>query len=70
MITSRLTSKSRTTIPRQVRIALGLAEGDEVAYQLDGNRVILRKAPSPMDAPFAVFGEWDSEADRQAYADL
>ena len=39
MITSRITSKAQTTIPRPVREALRLREGDAVAYAIDGERV-------------------------------
>lgn len=71
MIKSKLTTKSQTTIPQPVRAALRLVPGDEVTYQIEGSRVILRKAGSePADDPFATFSEWDSEADRSAYADL
>ena len=71
MITSRLTSKSQTTIPLPVRNALGLAPGDELAYAIDGDRVILSKAEAaPAEDPFAMFSEWSSEADRVGYADL
>lgn len=71
MIKSKLTTKSQTTIPKPVRFALDLKPGDEVAYRIEGERVILRKAESgPVDDPFATFSEWHSEADRDAYADL
>lgn len=71
MITSKLTSKAQTTIPRPVRNALRLVEGDEIAYIIDGDRVILTKASrEPADDPFATFAEWSSEADRRGYADL
>jgi antitoxin PrlF len=70
MITSKLTSKAQTTIPQAVRNALRLREGDELSYQIDGERVILAKGAPVTDDPFATFSEWDSEADRQAYADL
>lgn len=71
MITSKLTSKAQTTIPQPVRAALGLREGDEIAYSIEVGRVILTRAtPEPADDPFRVFSEWDSEADRRAYADL
>ncbi len=71
MITSRLTSKSQTTIPQPVRVALNLKDGDDLAYVIDGNRVILSKAnPAKNEDPFRSFEEWDSEADRRAYADL
>jgi antitoxin PrlF len=71
MITSKLTTKAQTTIPQSVRAALRLKEGDEIAYVIDDDRVIMTKAPgAPIDDPFATFGEWDSEADRRAYGKL
>ena len=71
MITSKLTSKAQTTIPQSVRAALHLREGDEIIYAIDGDRVIMTRAVrDQLDGPFATFGEWNSEADRKAYADL
>lgn len=72
MITSRLTSKAQTTIPQPVRAALGLREGDSVAYRIEEGRVILTRAqPARLrDDPFAAFTEWASDADEQAYRDL
>ena len=71
MITSRLTSKAQTTIPQSVRAALRLREGDQIAYVIEGDRVILSKSrPSEADDPFRTFEEWDSEADSRAYAEL
>ena len=71
MITSRLTSKAQTTIPQPIRAALHLKSGDEISYRIEGDTVILARASSEsVDAPFATFGEWGSEADRRAYADL
>lgn len=71
MIKSKLTSKAQTTIPLPVRDALRLGPGDELVYVIEGDRVVLGKAArEPSDDPFAAFGEWSSEADRQGYADL
>ncbi|MBI1775784.1 MAG: type II toxin-antitoxin system PrlF family antitoxin [Proteobacteria bacterium] len=71
MITSKITSKAQTTIPQPVRAALRVKPGDEIAYAIDGNRVILTKAaPSQADDPFATFNEWASENDRRAYGKL
>lgn len=69
MITSRLTSKGQTTIPRSVRQALNLGERDSLEFELRDGYVILRKARHSED-PFATFEEWASEADQRAYADL
>ena len=71
MITSRLTSKAQTTIPQPVRSALHLHPGDELAYVIEKDRIILKRVEKDMsDNPFATFAEWDSPADRKAYADL
>jgi len=71
MIKSKLTSKAQTTIPRPVRTALHLAAGDELAYRIEGDHVIVTKADRGVaDDPFAAFDEWSSEADRAAYASL
>jgi antitoxin PrlF len=72
VITSRLTSKAQTTIPQAVRSALRLRPGDALAYVIEGDRVILRRAAAAASAddPFATFAEWDGEADSTAYAGL
>lgn len=71
MIVSRITSKAQTTIPQPVRKALALGPGDELAYQIEGDRVILTKAEGlAIPDPFATFDEWNSEADRRGYADF
>jgi antitoxin PrlF len=58
MIRSKLTTKAQTTISRPVRDALRLKAGDEIAYQIDGDRVILTRARSgDVDDPFATFGK-------------
>jgi hypothetical protein len=45
--------------------------GDEIAYRIEGDHVILTKAKrEPVDDLFAPFHEWSSEADRRAYGDL
>ncbi|MCW2273201.1 AbrB/MazE/SpoVT family DNA-binding domain-containing protein [Rhodoblastus acidophilus] len=71
MITSKLTAKAQTTIPQAVRNALGLREGDELAYAIEDGRVILTKARvETAEDPFGAFHEWDGDADRKAYAKL
>lgn len=71
MITSKLTSKAQTTIPQSVRAALRLKAGDELAYEIKDNLVVLTKARAgPADNPFAAFDEWGGEADQKAYAKL
>lgn len=71
MITSKLTTKSQTTIPQPIRSLLKLREGDELAYSIEDGRVILTRAVQILpDDPFATFSEWASDADAKGYADL
>lgn len=72
MITSKLTSKAQTTIPQPVRAALRLQEGDELLYEIDGERVVLSrvKRDGARDEPFRAFHEWGSAADHKAYGKL
>lgn len=71
MITSRITSKAQTTVPQAVRNALGVREGDELAYEIADGRVVLTKARRALeDDPFAEFQEWNSEVDRKGYANF
>lgn len=71
MIRSRIGRRSRTTIPQPVMRALGLREGDAVAYRIDGDKAVISNASGLSgDNPFGTFTEWDGEADRRAYGDL
>lgn len=70
MIRSRITTKGQTTIPASVRRALRLKPGDRIAFQLDGDRVIMTRDKPAADDPFSTFSEWETEADARAYADL
>lgn len=74
MIIGKITAKAQITLPKAVRRALGLKPGDEVAYEIDGDRVIMTAVDEPGDdmflGNFSTFTEWASEADREAFRDL
>ncbi len=71
MIISRLSAEAQTTIPQAVRVALRLKEGDDIAYAIEGDRVVISRAkPAAAEDPFATFAEWDSDADERTYAGL
>ena len=68
---SKVSVKSQTVIPREVRERLQLNPGDTLRYRLTGEGVLLDKAPaSDADDPFVAFSEWSGEADEKAYGDL
>ena len=71
---SRLTRKYQATIPAEVRRVLGLKQGDTVRFQIDGDRVTLRRQ-TVADRTYlrglqATLSEWDSPHDDEAYRDL
>ena len=45
MLVSKITAKSQTTLPSGVRKALGVGPGDNLAYVVEGDHAIIRKAP-------------------------
>ena len=70
-IRARLSTKSQTVIPKPVRDKLGVGPGDVVEFELRDGEVLIRRAPATDRVdPFAVFHEWSSEADEEAFADL
>jgi antitoxin PrlF len=48
---STVTSKGQTTIPKTVRQALGVAEGDKIAFRVDPNGVTIRRATDDTSDP-------------------
>ena len=50
MTTSRLTTKGQTTVPKEVREALGLKPGDKLYWEVHGGRVaVTTERPSLLD---------------------
>lgn len=44
-IAAKMSSKGQLTVPKVVRDALGIAEGDEVVFRVEGNRAVLARTP-------------------------
>jgi antitoxin PrlF len=68
---SKVSVKSQTVIPREVRERLDLRPGDMLRYRLTKDGVLIDKASANETGdPFATFSEWSSEADEKACAGL
>jgi antitoxin PrlF len=46
---AKVTSKGQVTVPKAVRDALGIKEGDEVVFRVEGSRAVLAKTPDFLD---------------------
>jgi antitoxin PrlF len=70
-VTSRLSSRSQTVIPKPIRDRLGIGPGDLIAFEERAGEIVIRpvRAP-PIEDPFATFTEWASAEDEDAYAGL
>lgn len=53
-VTAQLSSKGQLTVPKAVRDALGLAEGDQVIFRVEGRRALLARTPKLLDLAASV----------------
>jgi AbrB family looped-hinge helix DNA binding protein len=44
-IAAKMSSKGQITVPKAVRDALGIGEGDSVVFRVEGNRAVLARTP-------------------------
>jgi antitoxin PrlF len=42
-VAAKLSSKGQLTVPKAVREALGLNEGDELVFRVEGNRAVMAR---------------------------
>ena len=48
-VAAKVTSKGQVTVPKVVRDALGIKDGDEVIFRVEGNRAVLARTPNFLD---------------------
>lgn len=51
---AKITSKGQITIPKSVRDALGLHEGDELLFRVERSRAVVAKTPDFLDLAGSV----------------
>lgn len=44
-VAAKVTSKGQVTVPKAVRDALGIKQGDEIMFHVEGNRAVLARTP-------------------------
>ena len=71
---TKIGAGGRTTIPKAVREAAGLREGDVIAFEVEGARLLVRKVVQGrheyLHGVGAMMGEWLSPEDEHAWRDL
>ena len=71
---ARLRARGQTTIPKKIRDAANLRPGDVLAFEIEGERLVLHKVTQGQDeylqALSRVVGEWNSPEDEEAWRDL
>jgi AbrB family looped-hinge helix DNA binding protein len=51
---ARVTSKGQVTVPKAVRDALGIKEGDKLVFRVEGDRAVLARTPDFLDLAASV----------------
>jgi len=75
-VAARMSSKGQLTVPKAVREALGLKEGDQVLFRVHGDRAVLSRTPDLLElagtvpVPPAKRGVPWSEIRRQTWAEV
>jgi antitoxin PrlF len=75
VLSSKITQKGQTTIPREVRMRLEIQPGDAIAYETTAAGVLIRKV-RPFDASWhlgvtkTLEAEWNSREDAEDFGDL
>ena len=66
MITSKVTKRGQTTLPRQIRNALQIETGQSLVYEIRDGGVFIRSQPSLLNTFGALKGKGKPVADYKA----
>jgi len=72
---ARVTAKGQATIPKRIREAAHIREGDMLAFDMDSNnRIIIKRIDPPIDVELSALqetlSEWNSHRDEEVWRDL
>jgi antitoxin PrlF len=68
---ARITAKGQATIPKRIKEAAHIREGDMLAFDLDSsNRITIKRIDPPIDVELSALqgtlSEWNSPQDEEA----
>ena len=71
---AKITARGQTTIPKSIRREANLDEGDVIAFEIEGDHLVVRKVtPGQEDylqGLSEVLSEWVSPEDEEAWREL
>lgn len=71
---AKITARGQTTIPKLIREAVNLSEGDIIAFEIEDEHLLVRKVTPGRDDYLhgltEIFGEWTSPEDEEAWRDI
>ena len=71
---AKIGARGRTTIPKTIRDAAGLSEGDVIAFEIEGDHLVVQKVVPQREEYLhglgKMMGEWLSPEDEEAWHDL
>ena len=74
MKVAKISARGQTTIPKSIREAAGLYVGDTLAFETDGDQVVVHRVPRGRDGHVQglsdTMSEWASVEDEVAWRDL
>jgi antitoxin PrlF len=51
---AKVTTKGQVTVPKVVRDALGIKQGDEILFRVEGNRAVLARTPDFLELASSI----------------
>ena len=71
---AKITARGQTTIPKSIREAANLQVGDLIAFEIEGDHLVVHKVKPGQDDYLRglskVLSEWVSPEDEEAWHDL
>ena len=70
MSKATLTSKGQITIPQKIRVQLGLKQGDQVSFELEDGKMVmkpLRGESNPFESYAGALGSFKTKKDVKAW---